>query len=863
MLEVDDQVGPSISEGLLGSGAKPGHGGEVEFPVEGHQPRAIIGVGACVQFHVARVTVRVHPADHPPADLGGHPSHWWMTGDVRGGCDTRGMAVVDSTPIVDLSNSPPLDDPFDALIDELAEDGRLAHVACFPAREARFAEPIASISPEVQRALGDEPLYTHQAEAIDLVRAGHSVVVATGTASGKSRCFQIPIAEAANRKRSPGTALLLYPTKALAQDQLRALHRIGFDNVVAGTYDGDSTPEQKTWVRSTANVVLSNPEMLHAAMLPGHQRWAKFLGHLEHVVIDELHVLRGIFGTHVAHLLRRLRRMCHHYGSDPRFIFTSATIGEPGRLASQLCGMDVTEVTNDGSPRGERQLVMVNPPVVDEAQGLRTSANSEAASVAARLINDDHRTIVFCRSRRGTELVTADISRRLPGDDDSRVRAYRAGYLTAERRTIEHELFEGSLSGVVATSALELGVDIGGLDACVLNGFPGTIASMWQQIGRAGRGLQPSAAVLVAGDDQLDQWIMKHPTDLLERPPEQAVINPENPFVLGPHLACAAFEKPLAPADDRYWGDALDDGVRDLVLDDRLMLKPSGTGHQLGVYAGRDRPSRAIGLRSSSSDEMQIVRADGSLVGTVDTARACTAVHTGAIYLHQGRPYRVTSLDLDDRVATVEDSDGSEYTQARTTVDITIVSTDATVPLGTSGAEVCLGAVDVTSQVVGYQRREVRSRRILAHETLDLPPATLSTRSFWFTVPVPLIEQAHIEASAVPGTLHAAEHAAIGMLPLFTICDRWDVGGVSTPWHTGAASPAVFIYDAHPGGAGVAELGFDQHLTLLSATLDSLRACACTDGCPSCVQSPKCGNGNEPLDKHGAITLLDALLSSD
>ena len=818
-----------------------------------HHPGAI-GVGACVQFHFFRVTLGWLEARLPNGSY--VANHLTVSGEW----DTFHMAIVDSSLNVDLVGPTNVQPDFDSLIDELADDGRLAHVARFPAREPKFAEPIASISAEVRRALHDERLYTHQAEAIDLIRAGHSVVVATGTASGKSRCFQVPIAEAANRKRSPGTALLLYPTKALAQDQLRALHTIGFDNVVAGTYDGDSTPEQKTWVRSTANVVLSNPEMLHASMLPGHQRWAKFLGHLEHVVIDELHVLRGIFGTHVAHLLRRLRRMCHHYGSDPRFIFTSATIGEPGLLASQLCGMPVTEVTNDGSPRGQRTLVMVNPPVLDAAQGLRTSANSESASMAARLINDDHRTIVFCRSRRGTELVTADISRRLPAGAESRVRAYRAGYLTAERRTIEHELFEGSLSGVVATSALELGVDIGGLDACVMNGFPGTIASMWQQIGRAGRGLQPSAAMLVAGDDQLDQWIMKHPTDLLKRPPERAVINPDNPFVLGPHLACAAFEKPLAPDDDKYWGDVLDDGVRNLVRDDQLLLKPSGQGHRLGVYAGRDRPSRAIGLRSSSTDEVQIVHSNGALVGTVDSARACGAVHTGAVYLHQGRPYRVVSLDLDDHVAIVEDCDGSEYTQARSKIDITITSTDASTPIGTTGVEVFLGAVDVTSQVVGYQRREVRSRRILAHENLELPPSTLSTRSFWFTIPVPLLEAADLSASAVPGTLHAAEHAAIGMLPLFTICDRWDVGGVSTPWHSGSGAPTIFIHEAHPGGAGISELGFEQHLSLLAATLESLRNCECTDGCPSCVQSPKCGNGNEPLDKYGAIDLLDAIL---
>lgn len=713
---------------------------------------------------------------------------------------------------------------FADLIDQLAEDGRLAHVEHQPSRPARYATAIAPISAGVANALGDERLFTHQAEAIDLIRANHSVVIATGTASGKSRCYQIPIAEAASRPGDMGTALMLFPTKALAQDQLRALHGLKFPQVVAGTYDGDSSPEQRSWVRSTANVVLTNPEMVHAAILPGHARWSTFLSRLDHVVIDELHVLRGVFGTHVSHVLRRLRRLCHHYGSDPTFIFTSATIGAPGELATELCGVPVTEVTNDGSPRGERTIVMLNPPIVDEVQGIRTSANAEAASVAAELIKRDHRTIVFCRSRRGAELVTGDISRRLPTDQRDSVRAYRAGYLANERRTIEHELFDGTLNGVVATSALELGIDVGGLEACVLNGFPGTVASMWQQMGRAGRGHESSTAVLVAGDDQLDQWIMEHPAELLERPPEKAVINPENPFVLGPHLACAAFEKPLAPNYDQYWGDALDDGVRDLVRDDRLVLKP-GNGHRLGVYAGRDRPSRAIGLRSASSREVQIVRTDGSLVGTVDESRSHSAVHTGAIYLHQGRPYRVQSLDLDDLVATVEDFDGSEYTQARTKVDISVSSIDATAPVGSCGVEVCVGAVDVTSQVTGYQRREVRSRRILANETLELPPSTLATRSFWFSVPVPVIEQAGLDASAVPGTLHAAEHAAIGMLPLFTICDRWDVGGVSTPWHAGAGGPAIFIYDAHPGGAGIAELGFEQHLSLLSSTLDAMSNC--------------------------------------
>ena len=780
---------------------------------------------------------------------------------------TEVPGLVDDLPIdltddaVRSSNTAAFDgDHFDELIDALAADGRLAHVSHQPARSARFANAIAPMSKGVEQALGGQRLFTHQAESIDLIRAGHSIVVATGTASGKSRCYQIPIAEAAARLGNTGTALLLFPTKALAQDQLRAFHAHGFPEVVAGTYDGDSTPEQRAWVRSTANVILTNPEMLHAAMLPGHARWSTFFSRLDHVVIDELHVLRGIFGTHVSHVLRRLRRLCHHYGSDPTFIFTSATIGEPAKLASQLCGVPVTEVSNDGSPRGERTIVMLNPPILDAAQGLRSSSNAETASVGSELIRRGHRTIVFCRSRRGAELVTNDISRRLPTDQRDSVRAYRAGYLPNERRTIEHELFDGSLRGVVATSALELGIDVGGLDACVLNGFPGTVASMWQQIGRAGRGQQRSAAILVAGDDQLDQWIMAHPTELLERTPEQAVINPSNPFILGPHLSCAAFEKPISHADDAYWGESLADGVRDLVQSDYLLLKPSGTGSPLGVYAGRGRPSRAIGLRSGSADEVQIVRKNGTIVGTVDAARACSVTHPGAIYLHQGKPFRVTELDLDDRVAIVEDSDGEHYTQARTKVDISVVRTDELSAFGSAGAEVCVGSVDVTSQVTGYQRREVRSRRILANETLDLPPSTLHTRAFWYVIPTNIIEAAGIDASQVPGALHAAEHAGIGMLPLFTICDRWDVGGVSTPWHTGAGGPTIFIYDAHPGGSGIAELGFQERHRHLQATHDAMASCACTDGCPSCVQSPKCGNGNEPLDKYAAIALLAELL---
>ncbi|NNC80913.1 MAG: DEAD/DEAH box helicase [Acidimicrobiales bacterium] len=770
------------------------------------------------------------------------------------------MALVEVAPTSDEAVAIDITDrvAFDAVLAELREDGRLAHVENQPARPARFAKTHEPLSPSIVEALGTEQLWTHQAQAIDLIREQQSVVVATGTASGKSRCYQIPIAEAADRPHHTATALLLYPTKALAQDQLRAMAAYKFPGVVAGTYDGDSTPEQRSWVRASANVIMTNPEMLHAGLLPSHSRWATFFGRLEHVVIDELHVLRGIFGTHVSHVLRRLRRICQHYGSDPTFIFTSATIGAPEVLASELCGKEVQAVTADGSPCGERTIALLNPPLLDEARGLRTSANAETASVAADLMRSGHRTIVFCRSRKGTELVTGDIASRLPADLSDAVRAYRSGYLAEERRTIEHELFDGTLRGVVATSALELGVDIGGLDACVLNTFPGTVASMWQQMGRAGRGQQRSAAILVAGDDQLDQWMMANPTDLLTREPERAVINPANPFVLGPHLACAAFEKPISHADDEYWGDALDDGIRDLVLDDTITLKPSGTGEPVAVYTGSGRPSRGIGLRSGSADEYRIADAEGVLIGTVDAERAFSVVHPGAVYLHQGRPYRVTDLDTGNRVATVTEADGDEYTQARTRVDIAVLEADDSAMLGP--ASVHLGAVEVTSQVTGYQRREVRSRRILSNEALDLPPSTLRTRAFWYVVPPQTIEVADIDHSAIPGALHAAEHAAIGMLPLFTICDRWDVGGVSTAWHAGTGGPTIFIYDAHPGGSGIAELGFAERDRHFLATRDAVRSCGCADGCPSCVQSPKCGNGNEPLDKAGAVALLDEIL---
>ncbi|HEY5154715.1 MAG TPA: DEAD/DEAH box helicase [Acidimicrobiales bacterium] len=767
----------------------------------------------------------------------------------------------------------------DDLLASFAGDPRLVHLEVLPARSARVAELARPLPPELARLLPIDRFWSHQAQAIDLARDGRSVAISTGTASGKSLCYQVPIAEAVGAAVRPSSSLLIFPTKALAQDQLRALTDLEVPRLVAATYDGDSGPEERTWVRANANVVLTNPEMLHHGILPHHARWATFLMRLDYVVIDELHVMRGVFGTHVAHLLRRLRRLCAVYGSDPTFIFSSATIGEPGRLASALCGLDVAEVTDDGSPRGCRRFVLWNPtaatvpiqpvPTGPDATsppaGATTkapSANRETATLMAELIARGSRTITFCRSRKGTELIAAEVRRRLPPHLAALVRPYRGGYLTAERREIETELFGGKLRGVVATTALELGVDVGGLDACVLNGFPGTIASMWQQAGRAGRDAQDSTVVLVAGDDQLDQWYMAHPDQVFSRAPEPAVINPANPYVLHAHLACAAHEQPLGHVDERWWPGLLDDGVRALVLDDKLKVRDRrrGSAHwPLAVWAGRGWPSNGVGLRSGTGDEVRIALADGTLIGTVDRGRACRIVHPGAIYLHQGQAYRVGQLDLEDGAAIVEPSDGSEWTQPRSETQVTILDAEATRAVGRS--RLALGTVRVVSRVIGYKRFDQFTGELLGTEELFLPPGELTTRAFWYTLGWDLLADAGIDPNAVPGTLHAIEHAAIGLLPLFTICDRWDVGGLSTPLQPETGLPTIVVYDGYPGGAGIAELGYASADRHLAATLEVVGSCRCTDGCPSCVQSPKCGNGNEPLDKAGAVTVLETLLA--
>ncbi|MFO7281946.1 MAG: DEAD/DEAH box helicase [Thermoanaerobacterales bacterium] len=740
-----------------------------------------------------------------------------------------------------------------------ADGSPLVHVHRLPARPGRTGTLARPLPPEVAERLDVDALWAHQARAIDLARAGRSVVVATGTASGKSLCYQVPIAEAAAAPVRRGTALLLFPTKALAHDQLRALTGFGFPGLVAGAYDGDTGNEERAWIRRHATAVLTNPEMLHSGILPHHDRWSTFLARLRYVVVDELHVFRGIFGSHVAHLLRRLRRLANHYGAEPTFVCCSATIGEPERLASALCGVPVEAVTEDASPRPERLVAVWNPPPLDEKTGARVSPNAETAGLVAELVRSGHTTLAFCRSRRATEVVAADVRRRLPSHLRRRVAAYRGGYLAEERREIEERLFSGRLDGVVATTALELGIDVGGLDAVVLNGFPGTVASFRQQAGRAGRSGRPSAAVLVAGSDQLDQWIAAHPHELVERPPEPVVVNPANPFVADAHLRCAAHEKPLTHEDERYWPGLLDEVVRRLVLDDQLVVHHRGRGRgPQALYAGGGWPAHGVGLRVGAGGQVTLRTEDGRAVGTVELARACEQAHPGASYLHAGQSWRVTELDLEGRCATVVPDDGTTYTVARTAVDIRVTSCDATRRVG--GLEVGLGGVEVHQQVTGYQRKDALTGESLGVTPLDLPRSTLTTRAFWYRVPEGLLEAAGVGPREAPGALHAAEHAGIGVLPLFTICDRWDVGGVSTLHQPDIGGPAIVVYDGYQGGAGVAELGFEAAERHVRATAELVAACGCAAGCPSCVQSPKCGNGNEPLDKEGALALLRAAL---
>ncbi|WP_246277952.1 DEAD/DEAH box helicase [Phytohabitans rumicis] len=702
--------------------------------------------------------------------------------------------------------------------------------------------------------------WRHQAEAAALAYAGQHVVVATGTASGKSLAYQLP-ALATLLADPRATALYLAPTKALAADQLRAVAALDLDGVRPACYDGDTPREEREWIRQHSRFVLTNPDMLHHGVLPGHAAWSTFLRRLAYVVIDECHTYRGVFGSHVAHVLRRLRRAAARYGRTPVFVLASATSGDPGAAAERLIGLPVTAVTDDASPRGGVTFALWEPPLQpalspsEDAQPVRRSALRESADLLADAVVNGVRTLTFVRSRRGAEVVATMARRSLdeavPGLG-ARVAAYRGGYLREERRSLETALLSGELLGLASTNALELGVDLVGLDAVVICGWPGTRASLWQQAGRAGRTGREALAVLVARDDPLDTYLVHHPDALFGRPVEATVLDPANPYVLGPQLCSAAYEAPLTAADLALFGPSAPGVVAKLVAAGVLRQRPSGW-----YWKQPGRPE--VDLRGTGGTPVCVVEsATGRLLGTVDPGSSHFMVHPGAVYLHQGESYVVDDLDLDDAVALVHREEPEWSTHARDVTALSVASVRSYVDAGPVG--LFFGDVDVTSQVVSYQRRRIGSGEILGTWPLDLPTRELRTTAVWFTLSASSLEAAGV--TDVPGGLHAAEHAAIGLLPLVATCDRWDIGGISTPVHADTGAPTVFVYDGHPGGAGFAERAYGVAAAWLRATRDAIADCACETGCPSCVQSPKCGNGNNPLSKADAVRVLDVVLSS-
>lgn len=662
-------------------------------------------------------------------------------------------------------------------------------------------------------------------------------------------------------ENSRARAFYLFPTKALAQDQLGKLNEFGlFPSVRFATYDGDTPAEERRFIKRGAHIVLTNPDMLHVGILPYHTSWSQFLANLKYVVIDEMHTYRGVFGAHVAHILRRLRRLCEHYGANPQFLCCSATIANPDELTERLTGVEhPTIISENGAPAGPRTFVFWNPPVVDAEQAFRRRAYTDATSLFVDLVSQNIRNITFAGARKIAELILryarGDLERRAP-ELANRITSYRAGYTKQERRAIEKNLFEGRLIGVTSTNALELGVDIGGLDATILTGYPGTIASAWQQAGRAGRGGEEALSIMVAQDNPLDQFLMRHPDYFFGSPHERAVVDPDNRRILAQHLVCAAYERPLSRDDLPRFGPNAENALDTLEEESRLHYR-SGRWH----FAGNDYPAAKVNIRSASDATFQIVDEENHnrLVGTVGGALAFKTVHPGAIYLHKGETYLVERLDLQTCTAFVRPVEANYYTEELESIQLLILGTQQSRPLGATTA--CFGEVVVTSRVFAYQRKRLFSEEILDSTLLELPEQTYETEAFWFTVPESVALALATEGGDLAGSIHAIEHAAIGMMPLLATCDRWDVGGISYPLYPDTNAPTVFIYDGYPGGVGIAESTYERLHELLSATHAIIAECPCADGCPSCVQSPKCGSNNEPLDKRGARLLLELLLA--
>ncbi len=756
------------------------------------------------------------------------------------------MPVVPSTAVADV---------VDGLKADPGLGSQLAAVVHLPPARERFGELDPPLPAPLGRALGElgvERLWSHQAAGLTALRAGEDLLITTPTASGKSLVFQLPVLEEA-LAGGGRRALFLYPLKALGQDQkakldrLAALAGIGGEGF-SGIYDGDtSRGDRQRLKRRLPRVVITNPDMLHLGMLSYWQSWEELFGELGWIVLDELHTYRGIFGSHFHHVLARLLRICRHLGAEPRLVASSATAANADEFAATLAGRRFRWIGESGAPREGRHLLLVRPV---------SSAYTSALEITARLLDAGLKTIVFTKARRITELLYSWLRQQRP-DLAQRVASYRSGFLAEERRRIEARLFDGRLDGVISTSALELGIDVGGLDACVLVGYPGSVMATWQRSGRVGRAGRESVTVMVALPDALDQYFLDHPRQFVERPCEQLLLDPANEPVSRAHLVCAAAELPLARDRDRDYLERQAPVVGELLRQGRLLETADGGE----LRTPRRRPQREVNLRGTGATATILRAGDGRVIGTVDGVRVLHECHTGAVYLHAGRQYLVRELDLAGGKVHAEpvrlDYFTSPLTEKETEI-LELLDERRDGPL-----QAWLGRLRVTERVVGFERRRIRGRELLDQRPLELPPVRFETVGLWWAAPAAIEHSLRRRDEGFMGALHAAEHAAISLFPTFAVCDRGDIGGISLPRHPQLGCGAVFIYDGHPGGVGIAARGFRRLPELLERVLELVSACRCDEGCPSCVQSPKCGNGNRPLDKAGAARLLRLLLGRE
>lgn len=737
---------------------------------------------------------------------------------------------------------------------------QIRHVEVQPSRAAIYDTPTSPIHPrvvEALRAIGIERLYRHQVQAIDEINSAKHTLIVTGSASGKTLCYNIPVLSKLLCEPD-ATAFYIFPTKALAQDQLRKLRELKLGELAsANTYDGDTPNELRRKIRERCNLIFTNPDMLHTAILPNHHHWRRFLSKLRFVVLDEVHVYRGVFGMHVASIIRRLRRLCEIYGSSPTFICASATVGNPHELALNLLGVECKVISDDSAPFPGRTFVLWEPPLLPD--GIRVSTMTESMRLLAFLIVRGIRTITFVQSRAAAEMLLRYVREELEKINPKlcdKVTSYRAGYLPEERRMIERKLFNGELFGVIATTALELGIDIGHLDAAILVGYPGSIASTMQQAARAGR-TNEGLVILIATSNPVDQYIVSHHEYLFGRSVENAILNASNQYILAGHLLCAAFEQPITVADvENYFGKGCLKLLDLLSQDPGMLRRVERDGKSFYCWFLPKRPHDEISVRAIRGKEYEIrdVSRHGVLIGTVDEVRAFATAHEGAIYFHAGESYRVLHLDVDGHIALVEPFNGDEYTVPLMRAEVSIIK-----PL----SEWCgrfsrawFGEVKVAQSVVAYKRLRLRTNEVIGIKSINLPNVEYETEAVWLVPDEVVISWVQLRGFDLMGSLHAAEHAMVALMPLIAMCDERDIGGVSAFIHGQTNSSTIFIYDGYPGGAGFSKAAFERLEELISRTAEMIEGCACQAGCPTCIQSPYCGDNNHPLDKYGGAALL-------